>query len=240
MRLARLVLLLAQLPPPPDPLGVYPRVFQLQATLRQRLANGDGEAIEEAFLELYAHLHGHPAPYTPAERRRVDETGGYWAHAGGLSPILKAPDFVHRSCASIDLGAGSGLQLLFIQQLRPHYRSVQVDISSRLLAWGQVLQGWLGVPREHVQWLHADLMDVSIHGFGFVYLYRPLRPEGPGRAFYQRLARELAQASRPVVVFSVADCLGQFLPPSVECFYSDGQLTCYRAGGGEVGRREET
>lgn len=241
-RLARLALLLAELPPPPDPIGLYPRAGALQEQLRACLAGGDGERLEEALLELYAHLHGHEAPYTPAERARVRRTGGYWCHAGGLSPVLKAPDVARPDSASIDLGAGNGLQLLLVQCLAPHRLSTQVEISARMQDSGRALQEWLGIPRERVAWVHGDVLDASIAGHDVVYLYRPVKPEGPGRAFYRRLARELETTPRQVVVLSIADCLGEFVPPTIDRFYSDGQLTCYRTagsrGGGRSGKEE--
>ena len=55
---------------------------------------GRSLSLEEAFLLLYAHLHGYEVPYTPDERSRVVETGGYLSHVGGLSPILKAAPFI--------------------------------------------------------------------------------------------------------------------------------------------------
>jgi hypothetical protein len=239
-RLAHLARLLANRPPPPDPIGLYPRAAPLQAQLRTCLAKGDGERIEEALLELYAHLHGHDAPYTPEERARRRATGGYWCHAGGLSPILKAPDYLHPDSASIDLGAGNGLQLLLVQCLAPHRLSVQVEIAGRMLDSGRALQKWLGIPGERVRWVHGDVLEAEISGYDLVYLYRPVKPAGPGRGFYQRLARQLASTPRPVVVLSIADCLGEFLPPTVQRFYCDGQLTCYRtAGGGGAPCHEE-
>lgn len=230
-RLARLATLLAHLPPPPDPIGLYPRAGELQERLRALLPAGDGEAVEETFLELYAHLHGHQAPYTPAERARMDRAGGYWAHAGGISPVLKAADVLQPGSISLDLGAGNGLQLLLMQLLTPHRLSVQVEISLLMLRSGQALQRWLGVPRRRVAWVQGDVLDLPVRSFHFLYMYRPVKPDGPGGELYRRLARELAMAPREVTVFSVADCLGEFLPPSVERLYSDGHLTCYRLGG---------
>lgn len=236
-RLARLAQLLAYRPPPPDPIGLYPHAAALQEQLRARLADGNGEAIEEALLHLYAHLHGHEAPYTAAERARKRQTGGYWCHAGGLSPVLMAPDVLRPDSASIDLGAGNGLQLLLMQSLAPHRLSVQVEISARMLDSGRALQRWLGVARERVCWVHGDVLNTPVADYDLVYLYRPVKPEGPGRAFYQRLARELAGTARPVIILSIADCLGDFLPPAFERFSSDGQLTCYRAPGSCGGGR---
>ena len=74
-RLVRLMALFAALPPP-DTGRHFPRYAELQREFRDSFASNDPERIEERFLELYAHLHMHEAPYTPDERRRVDATGG--------------------------------------------------------------------------------------------------------------------------------------------------------------------
>jgi len=227
-RLAALVDLFAGLPAPPDPFGLVPRWDEYQRDLLATLEDPAAEAVEEAFLILYAHLHGHEAPYTPAERRRMDAAGGYWNHAGGLTPVLKAPDHLRPDSVSVDFGAGNGLQLLLVQHLSPHACSVQVELSSRAVAFGRELQTWLGIPADRVDWRVADVLDAPVVGHDFIYLYRPVRPEGAGRAFYRRFARELAAQARQVVIFSIADCLGGFLPASFERFYTDGQLTCYK------------
>lgn len=227
-RLVRLLQLFAALPAPPDPDGDFPRYAELQDHLVEACHGDDGDPLEEAFLELYAHVHMHEAPYTVAERRRMDETGGYWCHAGGISPVLKAGPWLHADTVSADYGAGNGLQGLLFQVLDPHRKTIQIDISSRALAIGRRLQGWLGIPGERVEWIAADVMDVPPRGMDFVYLYRPVRPEGEGRRFYEQFAAQLTDA-QGVTIFSIADCLGPFLPPAFEEFYSDGHLTCYRA-----------
>jgi hypothetical protein len=170
----------------------------------------------------------HEAPYTPEERRRVDETGGYWSHAGGLSPILRAGDWLRPDSVSADLGAGNGLQGLLFQKLYPHRRTIQVEISSTMVEIGMRLQRWLGIPEARVEWVVGDVMNASVDGIDFLYLYRPVRPDGPGRAFYERVAAELEDSDRAVVIFSIADCLRDFLSPHFEVFYFDGHLTCFR------------
>jgi len=232
---------LAGLGPPPDPLGLYTRFAEVHEAFLAAASRRDGEALEQAFLELYVHLHGHQAPYTGAERATLDRRGGYWSHAGGLAPVLKAPDWVGADTASIDLGAGNGLQLLLVQTLAPHRRTVQVEISSAMIEAGRALQRWLGIEDTRVEWWQADVASVSPAGFDFVYLYRPVRPDGPGRGFYEHVARELDSGPREVVVFSIADCLVDFLPPSFERFFFDGHLACFRRavpgrGAGAAGR----
>lgn len=232
-RYDRLLSFFTSAPPPPDPLDLYPRYPALRARLRAVAAGGDEEATEEALLALYCHVHGHEAPYTAAERRRVAQTGGYWCHAGGLPPLLKAGPFLDGGSVSMDLGAGNGLQSLLLMRLSPHRRTIQVEISSRMVEAGRALVAWAGVPEDRVEWRIGDVLDASVEGVDFLYLYRPVRPVGPGRAFYERLAATLASSPRPVTVFSVADALRDFLPPdSFEIRYTDGHLTCLTCGGG--------
>lgn len=228
-RLAELIALLITLPPPPDPGGHFPRFSELrQELIRLVRTEADGETIEEAFLALYEHLHMIEAPYSRAERRRLDETGGYWCHAGGPSPILKAGDWIRPSTVSADLGAGNGLQCLLLQHLAPHARTVQVEISQQAVEIGKRLQGWLGIESSRVTWLASDLLELEVSGLDLIYLYRPLRPQGEGLTFYNRLATSLETSPHQVIIFSIADCLRDFLSDRFEAFYCDGHLTCLR------------
>jgi len=227
-RAAQLLELFCTLPPPPDPLRLYPRFTQLREELRTAAVGDDGERLEEALLELYAHLHGHEAPYTPEERARVDATGGYWGHAGGLSPVLLAADLVGPGWVSADLGAGNGLQLLLLQLLAPHAGSVQIEIASRMLEAGRALQRWLGIDEGRVEWRHADVTTCELPVCDLLYLYRPVRLVGGGRHYYEKLAAELAARDPAPVILSVADCLVQFLPDEFERFYFDGHLAGFR------------
>jgi hypothetical protein len=207
--LIRLMRLFAELPDPPDPFVLYPRYAELKDRFLGSLEEADGEALEEAFLLLYAHIHGYEVPYTPDERNRVVETGGYLSHVGGLSPILKAAPSIGPETVSGDFGAGNGLQGLLIQKLTPHAKTVQIEISSRMVEAGKLLQGWLGIPE----------------------LYRPLRPTGPGEEFYRSFAAQIGASQKPVVIFSIADCLRPYLSSDFEIFYADGHLTCFRRSG---------
>ncbi|MDJ0764630.1 MAG: hypothetical protein QNJ97_16750 [Myxococcota bacterium] len=227
-RLIPLMVLFARLNAPPDPFGLFERYDMLRERFLASIEGDDPDALEEAFLTLYCHVHGHEAPYTEIERLRMDKTGGYWCHAGGLSPILKAAPYIHSHTVSGDFGAGNGLQLLLMQLLYPHRRSIQIELSSQMVEVGKHLQCWLGIPRDRVEWIAGDVFDVSPAQMDFVYLYRPVRPEGLGVAFYQGFARAVAEASHEMVIFSIADCLRDFLPSSVQMFYTDGQLTCFK------------
>ena len=227
-RLTSLMCLFAELPEPPDPLGLYPHYAEFRDRFLESIEGPDSEALEEAFLLFYAHLHGYEVPYTPDERSRVAETGGYLSHVGGLSPILKAAPFIEPGTVSGDFGAGNGLQGLLMQKLSPHAKTVQIEISSRMVEAGRLLQGWLGIPRQRVEWVVGDVSDVSPTAMDFIYLYRPVRPTGPGEEFYRNFATQLGSSRKPVVIFSIADCLRPHLPSDFEVFYCDGHLTCFR------------
>jgi hypothetical protein len=115
-----------------------------------------------------------------------------------------------------------------MQKLAPHARTIQVEISSRMVEIGRQLQRWLAVPEDRVEWVVGDVLTVEASGMDFIYLYRPVRPVGNGRAFYERLASTLERRATPAVVFSIADCLREFLSARFEVFYGDGHLTCIR------------
>ena len=226
--LARLTDLFLHLPDPPARITSFSDFTFLRDHLAQSLERDRPDVIEERFLELYAHLHMNEAPYTTEERQRMDAAGGYWNHAGGLSPILKAEPWIRPDTVSADFGAGNGLQGLLLQVLYPHRKTVQIEISARMSEIGEELRGWLGVPGERIKWIVADVLDTPAIGYDFIYLYRPVRPEDPGRDFYTRFAREVEGEASPPIIFSIADCLRDFLSDRYEAFYSDGHLTCFK------------
>ena len=228
-RLARLILLFLILPDPPDCTSLFPRFVELRSGLESIVMTGNGEELEDTFLELYAHLHMNEAPYTSDERRQLDEAGGYWNHAGGLSPILKAKEWIGPETISADFGAGNGLQGLLLQVLYPHQKTVQIEISEQAVEIGRKICEWLRIPAERVEWIVDDVLNVPAPGYDFIYLYRPVRPEGPGAGFYSRFAREVEAEERPPVIFSIADCLKDFLSEDrYEVVYGDGHLTCFK------------
>jgi len=212
---------------------LYPALPMLQEEVAARAAAGDIHGLEEAVTRIYCYLHGKDQRYTAEERREFDRLGGYWCHAGGLSPLIRAEPYIGPSTRLADYGAGNGLQGLLFQYLYPHRETVQIEISGPMIGRGRLLQSWMGIPEGRVTWRHANVMDVEPEGFDFVYLYRPLRPVGPGREFYRRLARRLEAMRHRVVVFSVADCLKEFLGPPFTVFHHDGHLTCFTNEGAD-------
>ena len=236
-RTIELARLLADLPPPPDPGGHFPSYAALQETLGRAMAGDDAELLEEAFLGLYAHLHMHQSPYSKQERARMDETGGYWSHAGGISPIVKAAPHIRPNTVSADYGAGNGLQGLLLQKLYPHRKTIQIEISSEAIAIGRRLQCWLEIAEDRIEWIAGDVLDYPPVNVDFIYLYRPVRPEGEGIRFYETLAQTVSLSPTEVTIFSIADCLRDFLPPEFERFYYDGHLSCFRGPKGKSKRQ---
>ncbi len=228
-KLSRLIDLFLALPDPPDPHDVFSDWPRLRDRLAMAIEDEDADSIEERFLELYAHLHMNEGHYSAAERDRMDAAGGYWNHAGGISPVFKAEPWIGKETISADFGAGNGLQGLLLQTLYPHEETVQIEISHRMAEIGDGLRSWLGIPSDRVRWVVDDVMNVSAAGYGFIYLYRPVRPEGPGKSFYTRFAEEVESETEAPVIFSIADCLRKFLSDRFEIFYRDGHLTCFRA-----------
>jgi hypothetical protein len=227
-RLACLVDRFLELQDPPESLPLFADFPAMRDRLAEAIDGSDFEKIEERFLELYAHLHMNQAGYTTEERHRMDTVGGYWNHAGGLSPILKAEPWIDETTRSADFGAGNGLQGLLLQILYPHAHTALIEISNELAEIGDGLREWLGVPSRRITWVVDDVMKVPATGYDFIYLYRPVRPHGPGRDFYTRFAREVESEATPPVIFSIADCRQGFLSTKYDVFFGDGHLTCFK------------
>lgn len=212
----------------------YPRFADHFYALCNHLDRQDPEVLEDDLAAIYCYLHGSDRAYSDEERREMDAVGGYWCHAGGLSPLLQAAPHIHRETRLVDYGAGNGLQGLLFQYLYPHFTTVQIELSRQMIEGGKRLQRLMGIPVDRVAWIHGSVMDIPPEDFDFIYLYRPLRPDGPqGRTFYESFAQVLDRVRHPVTIFSVADCLKDFLGERFAIFYDDGHLTCFSNGGSD-------
>ncbi len=210
--------------------GVVPSFLKFHRELLVARETGDKDVIEIALARLYCVIHGSGGAYAETERQEFDRLGGYWCHAGGLEPLHVAAPFFTSETRFADYGAGNGFQGLLFQRLHPHRLTTLVELGGPMIEQGRRLQVLLGIPPERVAWVHSNIMDAPPRDFDVIYLYRPVRPEGEGRAFYQMFAREVARASHPVTIVSVADCLRAFLPPSFRVLHDDGQITCFTSG----------
>jgi hypothetical protein len=206
---------------------IVPSYVKFHQELREARETGDEDRIETALARLYCVIHGSGGAYAEAERTAFDQFGGYWCHAGGLEPLHVAAPFFTPETRFVDYGAGNGLQGLLFQHLYPHRLTTLVELGGPMIDQGRRLQALLGIPEGRVDWVHANIMAVPPHDFDVIYLYRPVRPEGEGRAFYEMFAREVAKAGHPVTIVSVADCLRDFLPPAFRVIHGDGQITCF-------------
>ena len=204
-----------------------PAIHEHERKFREATGRGDPWAQESLLVNLYSHLHTAGSLYSPSERMLLSRRDGYSCHAGGLSPLIKAGPFITPDSVVVDLGAGNGLQGLLLQCISPHRKTLQVELSSEMIRTGRLFQEALGIGADRVEWIHDDIVNVSIEAADIVYLYRPARTSLNGREFYRAIARKLASVPKPLMVFSIADCLGQFLDKRFSLFFTDGHLTCF-------------
>jgi hypothetical protein len=195
----------------------------LSSDLRQE----EPSSLESDLLNLYTRLHGAGSVYSPYERKLLTERKGYSCHPGGLSPLIKAVEFVRPGSIVADLGAGNGLQGLLLQCLSPHRKTIQIEISSEMIRIGKIFQKALGISDDRIEWIHDDIINVSIKTADFIYIYLPAKPLKGGKEVYKAIANKLSMMNRPLVIFSVADCLAKFLNGQFSIFYTDGHLTCF-------------
>ena len=195
--------------------------------LNHSLRENDPSSLESNLLNLYAQLHGAGSVYSPYERKLLTERKGYSCYPGGLSPLIKAVQFIKPESIVADLGAGNGLQGLLLQCLSPHRKTIQIEISSEMIRIGRIFQQALGISDDRMEWIHDDIINVSIKTADFIYIYLPAKPLEGGKEVYEAIANKLRMMNRPLVVFSVADCLAKFLNGQFSIFYTDGHLTCF-------------
>jgi SAM-dependent methyltransferase len=195
--------------------------------LKGALKQGDLSLIERAFLNLYELLHGAGSTYSSYEKTLLARRKGYACHPGGLSPLIKAMEFVKSDSVVVDLGAGNGLQGLLLERLCQHRKTVQVEISSEMIRVGRLFQKTLGISSDSVEWVCDDIVNASIETADFIYIYLPVKPIEGGKEVYETIARKLGRMKRDIIIFSVADCLSKFLDGQFSIFYTDGHLTCF-------------
>lgn len=204
-----------------------PGIYTHAMNFMESMGRADSLAQESLLVNLYARLHTAGSLYSPSERILLSRRDGYSCHAGGFTPLLMAEPFITPDSVVVDLGAGNGLQGLLLQCLSPHRKTLQVELSSQLIRTGQLFQEVMGIGTERVEWIHDDIVNAFIEAADIVYLYRPARNSPNGRELYQAIARKLAAVPKPLMVFSIADCLGQYLDQRFSPVFYDGHLTCF-------------
>lgn len=197
------------------------------------MEDDDPSAVESSLVNLYIRLHSAGSTYSPYERNLLNMKKGYSCLPGGISPLIKAEPFIGPETTVADLGAGNGLQGLLLQRLYPHQKTLQIELSSEMIRIGRIFQRALGIGADRIEWINGDIADAPIETADFIYIYRPARPLESGYNIYLAIAGKLASIKKPFVIFSVADCLAQFLDKDFSTFYTDGHLTCFSRGGGE-------
>jgi len=209
---------------------LYPHSLRAESALRQ----GNDDEFENAVTAMYCVLHAPRTAYSRAERSQMSKRHAYGCHAGGLEPVLRSAPYMHEGVRLADFGAGNGLQGLLFQCLYPHRETIQIELSEALIEQGRRLQRLMGIPQDRIRWVHGDMMDVDPEGLDVIYMYRPFRPVGRGKMFYEKFAARLSRLAHPIHVISVADCLGSYLGSSFQTEYDDGHLRIFSARGGAL------
>ncbi|NQU63367.1 MAG: class I SAM-dependent methyltransferase [SAR324 cluster bacterium] len=210
---------------------LFPEIVLYADELRGMETTSDEDRREIAFLNLYCALHNAGSKYTSKERQLLDVKKGYFNHPGGISPLLKAESFIRTESIVADLGAGNGLQGLLFQYLYPHQLTIQIELSSDMIQIGQQYQEILGIQPDQVEWINNDIMDVPLDSMDFLYLYRPSKPIDDGIQLYQSISGKLHAREKALTIFSIADCLQEYLDSQFSLFYTDGHLTCFEKQG---------
>jgi hypothetical protein len=212
--------------------SMFPAVDMLLRCYASTRDAGERDEREYRLLRLYLGLHSLGTGYTPDEAGKITEAHGIANLPGGMLPVVAASRLIGSESASADLGAGNGLQGLLLQKLMPHRRTLLVELSSRLLDTGRMLEQALGIDEGKVEWVCGDILDADLSDIDLVYMYRPAKPYREGKALYENIAQRLSAASAGISILSVADCLGPYLGSEFALMHKDGYMTYYRKGNG--------
>lgn len=204
----------------------FPATIRYLDAFKKALGQGNKEDIEEALSRLYVILHNAGSLYTDEERQVLQLKGGYLCYPGGLYPLFLAGDFITRDTVTADLGSGNGLQGFMLQQLYPHRKTIQIEISREMIRIGKLYQRILGIEEEKIEWINDDIMNASFEEADLVYIYRPARPV-EGLALYRNIAERLKGSDKNITVFSVADCLAPHISDKFTTCYDDGHLKVF-------------
>lgn len=208
-------------------LNDFPTIGTAANDYREKSRGGYSDDAEISFLNFYCEIHRSGSEYLPGEREKLDNKHGYFNHPGGLSPLLRAKPYITDQSITADLGAGNGLQGLLFQYLYPHACTFQVELSSKMITIGKKFQKALGIPEERIEWINDDIINFDLSSVDFLYLYRPSKPIKDGLVLYQNLQKKLSDRNKSLIIFSIADCLKDFLSHRYKEFYNDGHLTCF-------------
>lgn len=192
------------------------------------LKPGGSNESERSLARLYGLLHGAGGRYSEDEKKTLDEKDGYSCISGGLSPLVMAEEFIRADSVVADLGAGNGLQGLLLQRIKPHLKTLQIELSAELIRTGRIFQNALGIEDGRIGWINGKVEDAPLGSVDFIYTFRLSKPTERGKKVYRSIAEELKTHNKPLVIFSVADCLVDFLDKRFNVFYNDGHLTCFR------------
>lgn len=212
----------------PEIQSSFPTIKTAAKDYLQKIQKAYDEAAELAFLNLYCEIHRAGSLYSSSERQKLDDKHGYFNHPGGLSPVFKAKQHITKNSVVADLGAGNGLQGLLFQYLYPHKKTLQIELSKEMIDIGKIYQNALEISEDKIVWINDDILNVSLNEIDFLYLYRPSKPIKNGISLYKNLEQKLNSRKKSLIIYSIADCLKDYLGSQYQEFYNDGHLTCFQ------------
>ncbi len=195
----------------------------------EKVDSGDLIEREYRLLKLYLAIHNTGCDYSSSEADSLKDGAGITNLPGGMYPLIAAARLINENMTSMDLGAGNGLQGLLLQCLTPHRKTIQVELSTKMIEAGKLLHKALKIPQERVRWSAEDISEQRFGDLDFLYIYRPVKPHGEGKKLYEQVAGNLASLDKNITVLSVADCLGPYIKDSFSEFHSNEFFTIYRS-----------
>jgi 16S rRNA G1207 methylase RsmC len=127
----------------------------------------------------------------------------------------------------IDLGCGNGLQGILLKMVAPHKKTRQIELSKKYLETGNIFVEALGLDKPGFSFENNDIGAVDVSDADFIYMYRPARPMGEGKLFYENLAEKFSRIKKNFYLLSVADCFEPFIKSKYIKIYSNDFLSIF-------------
>ncbi|MGM0418988.1 MAG: hypothetical protein ACQEQS_09715 [Thermodesulfobacteriota bacterium] len=206
---------------------ISPESALLKNQLLYARKNNETDKRESLLIELYLALHRSGAGYSRSEDKVLENKKGLKWLPGGLMPLVFASFIIKPEDVFIDLGCGNGLQGTLLKAVAPHRKTRQVELSKKYLETGKIFVEALGLDQSGFSFENNDIGAADISDADFIYMYRPARPMGEGKLFYENLAEKFLSIKKNFYLLSVADCFEPFIRSKYIKIYSNDFLSIF-------------
>jgi hypothetical protein len=207
--------------------NICPDSVLLKNQLLYAKKNNDTDKRESLLIELYLALHKAGAGYSRSENKVLENKKGLKWLPGGLMPLVFASFIIKPGDVFIDLGCGNGLQGILLKMVAPHKKTRQIELSKKYLETGNIFVEALGLDKPGFSFENNDIGAVDVSDADFIYMYRPARPMGEGKLFYENLAEKFSRIKKNFYLLSVADCFEPFIKSKYIKIYSNDFLSIF-------------